>query len=178
MQWFVSPTTRWINKTPAHARAAAQRNIRAARNDFSSGEGVVPPAQAAKRSSTPFTPRDSLWLETRASTRPSRLSIGLALRTLSHNKRRPSNPFKGGKIMTLVQVSGTARESESAESPCRKGGSKRSAPSAETDSTVERTQTKRQELEQEKFADLMSQSGPFWYEGNRYLGSFAVSKAF
>lgn len=59
----------------------------------------MPPARAAESSSMLSTPSDSGRLEGRASIRPSRLDLGLALGMLVVKKKGPSLSHEGSKVM-------------------------------------------------------------------------------
>lgn len=98
------------------AKARTQRVFCAVKTHPTLGEGVSPPARAAKRSSSSFAVRDSRRLEKRASSRSSRLNLNLAFRTPPLKKRGSSHPHEGHRTMTPVAGPGTAREGESANS--------------------------------------------------------------
>lgn len=114
----------------------------------------------------------------RASIRPSRLDPGLAFRECPHKKGRSSLPREGFKVTTSVLESGTANERELAKSRHGESKRKKNASSAENTPTVKRTQSRRPELKQGQYADLVLQSCPVRYESTQNSPGLTVSAAF
>lgn len=85
----------------ARAIVRAQRVTRGVSKQFSLGEEMVFPARAAETTPAHFSPTYFQRLQKRASIQPTRLDLGVALRTLSHMKRRRSCPHKGHRAVTL-----------------------------------------------------------------------------
>lgn len=86
----------------ARAKACIQPVARPAKKHFSLGEGAVLSERAAERSPRPLTPTDFRRLGKHTSIWPSRIYLGLALRTSPHKKIHPSPPHEDCEVMTLV----------------------------------------------------------------------------
>lgn len=106
----------------ACARACAQLAALAVQKHFNLGEGLTRLAQAARNIASSSTLRDSGGLEKRASTRPSRLSFKLSLRTPPRRKRPISHSHESCKVTIPVLGFGSARERESAKLRRERGG--------------------------------------------------------
>lgn len=81
-----------------------------------------PPAQAAKRSFHPLSPKDFYQPGELASTRPSLFSLRLAPTTLWHKNKRLGLHHEGYKVLISVLASVTARKRKSASSGRRESG--------------------------------------------------------
>lgn len=81
------------------------------------------------------------------------------------------------RILISVIRSEKATAGEPDNSRRKEGGKKKSAHIAEGASMVEPMQSKKQELKQGRFDNLVSESCAVGYESSRYLGTFAAQYA-
>lgn len=158
----------------ARANARAQRAVSAGKKHFSLKKGCS--LQRGRRLCH-STLTDFRRLRKGASTRPSRLELGLTFRTLPHKKMAPTTLTKTKKSLALFQGP-EPQEGEWLRSRCGKGGGEKSASSAKTNPTEECTQTRRLKLKHGRSLEFVGQSRPAGYGPSQCHHSLAVPAAF
>lgn len=96
----------------AFVNARAQPVVHEVKKNISSREETVSPAQAAELGPSPSPPKGSRRLGKQTSTRPSRLTLRLALETSPLTKKRASHPYEGEKVRKPTLGSGALRKRE------------------------------------------------------------------